>query len=93
MSAEVKTNQPQWLRPYAVAALRTGLTTDTPWQGDFDENAPVTCAEAAALVEGCLGPENIDALAEQNLLPEGEDTLTREECANLLYRLQEAARV
>lgn len=93
VSAEVKTNLPQWLRPYAVAALRTGLTTDTPWQGDFDENAPVTCAEAAALVQGCFGPENIDALAEQNLLPEGEDALTREECANLLYRLQEAARV
>ena len=89
MSAEVKTNLPQWLRPYAVAALRTGLTTDTPWQGDFDENAPVTCAEAAALVQGCLE----DTAAESSFLPSGEEALTREACANLLYRLQEATRV
>ena len=96
VSAEIRTNLPQWLRPYAAAALRSGLTAGTVWQGDFDPLAPVSTQEAAALLCACLDLEGVDAvklLTDSDFpLPE-EGTLTRETAANLLYKLHQAAKV
>ena len=96
VSAEIRTNLPQWLRPYAAAALRSGLTAGTVWQGDFDPLAPVSTQEAAALLCACLDLEGEDAvklLTDSDFpLPE-EVTLTRETTANLLYKLHQAAKV
>ena len=90
--AALSGNIPKWLRPYAVAALRAGLTAGTAWQEDFEESDAVTTREAAALLCACLDldaePENLEtALEGQGLsLPDAEN-LTRQDAANVLYRL------
>ena len=92
VDAKLGGNVPQWLRPYATAALRAGLTAGTPWQGDFDATDTVTAQDAAALLCACLdldaAPENQEAALEAQdiFLPTTED-LTREDAANALYQL------
>ena len=92
VDAKLGGNVPQWLRPYATAALRAGLTAGTPWQGDFDATDTVTVQDAAALLCACLdldaAPENQEAALEAQdiFLPTTED-LTREDAANALYQL------
>lgn len=78
---QVGTNVPQWLRPYAVAALRAGLTADTCWQGDFDAAEPVTNDEAAAILCVCLDTDTAG-------YPFSGDTpLTRAAAGEALYWL------
>lgn len=90
--ASLRGNLPQWLRPYAAAALRAGLTAGTPWQGDFAESDAVTVQDAAALLCACLDldaePEAQEAALENYALALPESgNLTREDAANVLYQL------
>lgn len=92
--AALSGNIPKWLRPYAVAALRAGLTAGTAWQGDFAESDTVTTREAAALLCACLNldaePEaQTAALAECGLSLPDTETFTREAAANVLYQLRD----
>ena len=85
-------NIPQWLRPYAVAALRTGLTAGTPWQGEFEATETVTSQDAAALLCACLDldtqpEEQTAALEARDIFIPVTDSLTREDAANVLYQL------
>lgn len=96
VSAEIRTNLPQWLRPYAAAALRAGLTAGTVWQGDFDTQASVSTQEAAALLCACLdleGEDGVKLLQEASFPIPEEGNLTREMAANLLYKLSQATKV
>jgi len=45
-------NVPQWLKPYLLAAQRSGLTAN--WQTNEDYNAPITGAEAAVILQNAL---------------------------------------
>lgn len=90
--ASLSGNIPQWLRPYAVAALRAGLTAGTVWQGDFEEADAVTSGEAAALLCACMDLEaepeaRLAALEECGLSLPDRENLTREDAANVLYQL------
>ena len=95
--ASLSGNVPKWLRPYAVAALRAGLTAGTPWQTDFEELDAVTTQDAAALLCACLnldaGPENRQtALEKYGLSLPDTESFTREDAANVLYQLSEAVK-
>ena len=92
VDAKLGGNIPQWLRPYATAALRAGLTAGTPWQGDFEASDTVTAQDAAALLCTCLDldaePEaHLAALEECGLSLPNRENLTREDAANVLYQL------
>ena len=92
VDAKLGGNIPQWLRPYATAALRAGLTAGTPWQGDFEASDAVTAQDAAALLCACLDldaePEaHLAALEECGLSLPDRENLTREDAANVLYQL------
>lgn len=92
VDAKLGGNIPQWLRPYATAALRAGLTAGTPWQGDFEASDTVTAQDAAALLCTCLDldaePEaHLAALEECGLSLPDRENLTREDAANVLYQL------
>ena len=92
VDAKLGGNIPQWLRPYATAALRAGLTAGTPWQGDFDASDTVTAQDAAALLCACLdldaAPEDrVAALEARELVLPVSETITRENAANILYQL------
>lgn len=84
-------NLPQWLRPYATAALRAGLTADEAWASSWQADDPVGSADAAALLCCALdldaqGEDRYAALSEREIeLPQG--LLTRAVAANALYRL------
>ena len=73
---------PAWLRPYLAAAMRAGITAGTT-QGDYD--APITGAEAAAMIQNALG---MDAVAVFSL---GEENLTRSDGALVLYHAAQLA--
>lgn len=45
---------PDWLKPYAAAALRSGLTAGLPQSDTFDADAPITGAEAAVMLQNAL---------------------------------------
>ena len=45
---------PDWLKPYAAAALRSGLTAGLPEADTFDADAPITGAEAAVMLQNAL---------------------------------------
>lgn len=47
-------NAPQWLRPYLAAAVRSGLVAGLPDQQVFDQDAPITGAEAAVMIQNAL---------------------------------------
>lgn len=87
-------NLPQWLRPYATAALGAGLTDRDPWQDRWQAEDTASCADAAALLCSALnldaqGDDCFSALRQKQIaLPEGEN-LTRREAAKALYRLSE----
>ena len=71
-------NAPQWLRPYLAAAVRSGFITELPGEQDYD--APITAAEAEAMIRSAL------ELDVQTLAEGTEDrNLTRGEAAKLLY--------
>lgn len=84
-------NLPQWLRPYATAALRAGLTADPAWVEPWQPDAPATGEDAAALMCCALdldaqGEDRYAALLEREIdLP--QEDLTRAAAANALYRL------
>ena len=73
---------PQWLRPYLAAAVRSGLITELN-EPDFD--APITAAEAEALVRNALDLP-VETLAA------GDRNLTRGDAAMLLYETSLLAR-
>lgn len=84
-------NLPQWLRPYATAALRAGLTADSAWVEPWEPDDPVSREDAAALLCCALdldaqGEERMASLQAREIdLPQGD--LTRGAAANALYRL------
>ena len=45
---------PDWLKPYAAAALRSGLTAGLPNADTFDADTPITGAEAAVMLHNAL---------------------------------------
>ncbi len=45
---------PDWLKPYLVAAMRSGLTTGWPNGNEFKSNEPITGAEAAVMLQNAL---------------------------------------
>jgi hypothetical protein len=51
-NAQMTENVPQWLKPYLLAAQRSGLTAN--WQTNEDYNAPITGAEAAVILQNAL---------------------------------------
>ena len=102
MQVEVSQEQiPIWLRPYAAAALRWGLTEGLP--RDMDWEKQISGAEAAVMIQNALDlpvpvfseEENIPAwaasslaaLRHQGILLEAEEMLTRGKTAGLLYRV------
>ena len=66
---------PQWLQPYLAAAVRSGLTEPLQQQDAFQADAPITTAEAAAMVMGVV---ELD-------MPLPEGNLTRSDAARMLY--------
>ena len=82
---------PKWLRPYAAAALRSGLTDRGVWQTeDWDSEMPASNQEAAELLCAALDLEGEDlsqVLAEKEIALPEEGDLTRAQAANALYRL------
>ena len=65
VAANLPADTPQWLKPYLTAAIRSGLTenwVDTE-TGAFLGNAPITGAEAAALLQNALAlPLSLEAV-------------------------------
>ena len=51
-SAQLPVTTPQWLKPYLIAAQRSGLTAN--WQTSGALSDPITGAEAAVLVQNAL---------------------------------------
>lgn len=89
---EALSNLPKWLRPYAAAALRSGLTEKGIWKtGGWDSGEALTGADAAALLCSALDLDaEADAwlpmLADRGIdLP--ETAVTRAQAAGALYRL------
>lgn len=89
---EQLSNLPRWLRPYAAAALRSGLTEKGIWKtGSWDSEETLTGLDAAALLCSALdldGEEEswISILADRGIeLPEA--AVTRAQAAGALYRL------
>lgn len=57
---------PQWLQPYLAAAVRSGLTDGLANQQVFEQDTPITAAEADVLLknalnreESCIAPEDL----------------------------------
>ena len=93
---------PGWLRPYAAAALRSGITAGLPAWDNFSKN--ITQAETAVLTENALDlpagtiseKEDLEpawavgpltALEKQEIQLTGEEILTRGKAAELLYSI------
>lgn len=51
-NAQLSEDVPQWLKPYLVAARRSGLTAN--WQTDAGYDGPITGAEAAVILQNGL---------------------------------------
>lgn len=51
--AGLRTDTPQWLRPYLAAALRSGLISGLP-QDSMDMDAAITGAEAAVVLQNAM---------------------------------------
>lgn len=89
---EELSNLPRWLRPYAAAALRSGLTEKGIWKtGSWDSEETLTGADAAALLCGALDLDGeagdwIQMLSDRGIdLP--DTAVTRSQAAGALYRL------
>lgn len=54
--SSIPEDTPQWLKPYLVAAMRSGLIAGWPdaEAGDFDADRPITGAEAAVILQNAL---------------------------------------
>lgn len=90
---------PVWLRPYAAAALRWGLTEGLPGEKSWEE--PVSGAEAAVMIQNALelpvpvfsekedtpawAASSLAALQDQGIILEPEASLTRGRTGKLLY--------
>ena len=55
---------PQWLRPYLMAAVRSGFTAGLPEQQTFGADTPITGAEAAVMLQNALDIR-VDAIAQE----------------------------
>ena len=96
------TDVPDWLKPYLAAAIRSGLTTGLTTTDGFGPDLPVTAEEAAAMLCSALqlepqeqtvlsSPEGEAFTPVEVALQNGFDlipgqTLTRGDCASLLYQ-------
>lgn len=84
---------PQWLRPYAAAALRFGLTDKGIWKTGWQSDQDLTGNEAAALLCGALdldgGEESWIPLLEEKGIDFSQTPVTRAQAANALYRLHQ----
>ena len=60
---------PQWLRPYLMAAMRSGLTAGLPDQQSFGADTPITGAEVAVMLQNALDltveMEQVETLSEE----------------------------
>ncbi len=94
--ADVGTNLPQWLRPYATAALRAGLTADSSWQGQWDAGQAVTSREAAGLLCAAMnldprdGEDAVQTLSPMGVNLEAGKEITRAQAARAMYRLAQS---
>jgi len=98
VSASQFADQPQWLRPYLAAALRSGLTAGLV---EADPQDPITGAEATAMIHNALGL-SIETLAEEApqeaqsvlaaLSAREDQVLTRSQAALALYETARLAR-
>ena len=75
---------PQWLRPYLVAAVRSGFITEL---AEPDYEGPILVTEARSMVRNAL-----DLSLETLSLSEDAAVLTRAEAAKLLYEASLLAR-
>ena len=98
---------PVWLRPYLAAAVRSGLVAGLPEQ-NFDQDAPITGAEAAVMIQNALAlTADAEAMAQENALdwaqqamailsswgiPLEDVPLTRSQAAQTLYEVSLLAR-
>ena len=96
------TDVPDWLKPYLAAAIRSGLTAGLTTTDGFGPDLPVTAEEAAAMLCSALqlepqeqtvlsSPEGEAFTPVEVALQNGFDlipgqTLTRSDCASLLYQ-------
>ena len=55
---------PQWLKPYLMAAMRSGLTAGLPNQETFGADIPITGGEAAVMLRNALDIR-VDAVVEE----------------------------
>lgn len=68
---------PDWLKPYLVAAMRSGLTTGWPQADTFQASAPITGAEAAVMLQNALKldvPEEAETAALEEAAPDWADS-------------------
>lgn len=90
-------NLPQWLRPYAVAALRAGLTDRQPWQ-QWQAEETAKGEDVAALLCSALDLDadektQFEELKEREIILSEGETVTRQTAAIALYRLSELKKV
>ena len=71
---------PQWLQPYLAAAVRSGLTAELPEQKVFGADAPITGAEATAMLRSALDTDAVETFAQ------AETVVTRSDAARMLYQ-------
>ncbi len=96
---ELAQDAPQWLRPYLAAAVRSGLLTGLA--ETFEADQPITGQEAAVMLQNALDLAT-ETMASEDLSPQelalavinengfsltADQTLTRADCAILLYQL------
>lgn len=55
---------PDWLKPYLMAAMRSGLTAGLPEQQTFGADTPITGAEAAVMLQNALDLP-VDVMADE----------------------------
>ncbi len=95
---------PQWLQPYLTAALRSGLTAGWPQELAAEEpitgaqaavmlqnalDLPVSQETAVTDAEPAWYDRAMSAMAENGLALTAEQTLTRAQTAELLYRVSQ----
>ena len=102
--SELTASVPQWLRPYLAAAIRSGIVNN--WKAE-DMDGPITGAEAALILHNALDLPAaaqtmtdeewsweelaLAAMNENGLMLDAEQTLTRAQTAQLLYRVSRMA--
>lgn len=59
---------PGWLQPYLAAAVRSGITMGIPARDHFDADSPISCAEAAVMIQNVLdlsAPGDVPAVSSE----------------------------